>query len=183
MRRKYLTAAVALAVVSSLTLSSCIGSFQLSNKILAWNQQISSKFVNELVFICFWIVPVYEISALADLIVINSIEFWSGKNPVEAQTTVIDGSDARYQVERNMAGYTITNISDGSVVRFDFKEDDNSWWLSTDDGDPIKIMEYVDDSHVRMLNGDGGFTQVDLSQEGVMAYCQMAMSGCYAMTE
>ena len=62
--------------------SSCIGSFRLTNKLLAWNQTIDSKFVNELVFIAFCIVPVYPISAMADLIVINSIEFWSGENPV-----------------------------------------------------------------------------------------------------
>ena len=38
-----------------------------------------SKFVNELVFFAFWILPVYEVSGLADLLVLNSIEFWSGK--------------------------------------------------------------------------------------------------------
>ena len=47
-------------------------------------------------FIAFWIVPVYEISALADVLVINSIEFWSGSNPVAdvGNVKTIDGKDA-----------------------------------------------------------------------------------------
>ena len=82
MKKKSLTLLLATTVASSILFSSCIGSFGLTNKLLTWNRSIDSKFVNERVFIAFWIVPVYEISALADVLVINSIEFWSGSNPV-----------------------------------------------------------------------------------------------------
>ena len=50
MKRKYLSVALILTVAASISLSSCIGSFQLTNKVLAWNQQVGDKFVNELVF-------------------------------------------------------------------------------------------------------------------------------------
>ena len=84
---------MATTLASSVLFSSCIGSFGLTNKLLDWNRNIDSKFVNELVFVAFWIVPVYEISALADILVLNSIEFWSGNNPVADAGTVktIDG--------------------------------------------------------------------------------------------
>lgn len=59
--------------------SSCIGSFPLFNKTLAWNKKLSNKFVNELVFIVGS--PVYALFGLADLLVLNSIEFWSGSSP------------------------------------------------------------------------------------------------------
>ena len=55
--------------------SSCIGSFGLFNNILEWNKGISNKFVGELAFIGLWIVPVYEISLMADALVFNTIEF------------------------------------------------------------------------------------------------------------
>ena len=84
MKRKYLSVALILTVAASISLSSCIGSFQLTNKVLAWNQQVGDKFVNELVFFAFWILPVYEITGIADLLVINSIEFWSGKPALSA---------------------------------------------------------------------------------------------------
>ena len=89
---------MATTLASSVLFSSCIGSFGLTNKLLSWNSNIDSKFVNELVFIAFWIVPVYEISALADVLVLNSIEFWSGSNPVADAGTVktINGKDGVY---------------------------------------------------------------------------------------
>ncbi|MDE5626998.1 MAG: DUF3332 domain-containing protein, partial [Candidatus Amulumruptor sp.] len=106
--RKFMkpVAAILAATFLGLTSSSCIGSFALTNKLLGWNRQIDSKFVNELVFVAFWVLPVYEVSALADLIVINSIEFWSGNNPVSASTQTIKGANGeRYLVERDAAGY------------------------------------------------------------------------------
>ena len=103
--KKRLLPVCAVVLASSMLFSSCIGSFGLSNKVLSWNQQISNKFVNELVFIGFWILPVYEISMLADMLVLNSVEFWSGSNPVVAGQKVVNGENGRYLVEWNKDGY------------------------------------------------------------------------------
>ena len=109
MKKKSLTLLVAATLASSVLFSSCIGSFGLSNKLLDWNRNIDSKFVNELVFVAFWIVPVYEISALADILVLNSIEFWSGSNPVADAGTVktIETKDGTYAIETQKDGYHI----------------------------------------------------------------------------
>ena len=77
MKKRFLTVAVILAVAGSLMFTSCIGSFGLTSKIHDWNSQVGNKFVNEVVFFAFWILPVYELSMLADVLVINSIEFLS----------------------------------------------------------------------------------------------------------
>lgn len=181
MKKSYLTVAVILALTGSIMFTSCIGSFKLSNKVLSWNKQIGSKFVNELVFFAFWILPVYEITTLADVLVINTIEFWSGSNPV-AETKVIDGKDAKYKVERNMYGYTITNLSDKSVIKFNHDEADDSWSVSAN-GKSTKFMEFVDDTHVKMITPEGDFREVELSQEGVYAYQQIATSMQFAMAD
>ena len=62
-------------LVGAVTLSSCIGSFGLTNKLLDWNKGLSNKFVNELVFIL--ISPAYAVCGLADLLVLNTVEFWT----------------------------------------------------------------------------------------------------------
>lgn len=180
MKKTYLTTAVVLTLASSVMMSSCIGSFALTNKVLAWNKQIGSKFVNTLVFVGLHILPVYELSVIADILVINSIEFWSGDNPVTASTRVIDGKDAKYLVKCDKSGYTITNLSDKSVVKFDYNRADNSWSLNAN-GQSTKFMQFVDDSHVKMITPSGDFKTVELSQEGVMAYEQMANANFYAM--
>lgn len=173
MKKKYFTVAMALLLSCSMLTTSCIGSFSLSNKLLSWNKQVGSKFVNELVFFAFWILPVYEVSLLADVLVLNSIEFWSGSNPVAQGRSVIDGKDGRYLVDCDGKGYTITSENDGSVVRLDFDEEDRSWSV-TADGNTYELLTFVDDTHVKMPTVDGGYTTVELSQAGVFAYQQMA---------
>ena len=75
--KKSKTFLVCAMLSGSVLFSSCIGSFGLWNSLKDWNQGVSNKFVNELIFLAFHIVPVYEIAYLADALVLNSIEFWS----------------------------------------------------------------------------------------------------------
>lgn len=175
MKRKYLTVAVVMALATSLLGTSCIGRFQLTNKLLSWNHQVGNKFVNELVFFAFWILPVYEVSALADLLVLNSIEFWSGSNPVAQGKKMIDGKDGKYLVECDGKGYTITSQNDGSVVRLNFNQEEQSWSVVTDDKEYL-LMTFVDDTHVRMPAADGTYKIVELSEQGLYAYQAEAMS-------
>lgn len=180
MKKMYLSVAVVMTIVSSLMMSSCIGSFALTNKLLDWNKRIGDKFVNELVFFAFWIIPVYEVSALADILVINSIEFWSGSNPVACGTKVIDGEDGRYLVECDGKGYNIKSENDGSIVRLDFNEDEKSWSV-TSNGETHTFMTFVDDTHVKMVTPQGDYQIVELSQAGVFAYQQIATSNHFAL--
>lgn len=175
MKRKYITVAVALVLCASFVTTSCIGSFTLTNKLLSWNRQVGNKFVNELVFFAFWVLPVYEVSALADALVLNSIEFWSGSNPVAQGRSVIDGQDGRYIVDCDATGYTITSENDGSVVRLDFDQKDQSWNAVIGD-ESYKLLTFIDDTHVAMPSPDGSTTIVELSQPGVYAYQDMIHS-------
>lgn len=173
MKRKFTTVAVVLALIGSMTMTSCIGSFSLTNRLLSWNHQVGSKFVNELVFVAFWILPVYEVSALADVLVINSIEFWSGNNPMASSRSIIDGKDGRYLVDCDGKGYTITSENDGSVVRLDFDSEDRSWDVTVD-GKTMQLMTFVDDTHVKLPVAEGGEIVVEVSADGLMAYREMA---------
>lgn len=175
MKKKFMTVGLVLTLVGSMTMSSCIGSFSLTSKLLNWNRQVGSKFANELVFFAFWILPVYEVSGLADLLVLNSIEFWSGNNPVAKGKKVIEGQDGRYLVECDGKGYTITSENDGSVARLDFDDDSRTWSVTANDM-TYPLMTYVDDTHVLMPGADGTKVAVEISQEGVFAYQQMAAS-------
>ena len=166
MRKKSLTLLVATTLASSVLFSSCIGPFGLTNKLLSWNSNIDSKFVNELVFIAFWIVPVYEISALADVLVLNSIEFWSGSNPVADAGTVktINGKDGVYTVETQKDGYHIDLV---------FNEADKSWSVEAD-GEATKLLKFTENDEVVMYLPDGKEMNVELNQAGVLAFRQVA---------
>lgn len=163
MRKKFFSVALICALCASLTLPSCIGSFSLTSKLLSWNKNIDNKFVNELVFIAFWIVPVYEVSGLADILVLNSIEFWSGSSPVAKGKSYIDGKDGKYLVECDGKGYDITSLNDGSTTRLNFHSEDNSWTLQGLSGKEYPLVTFIDDTHVAVPTIDGTSRIVDLA--------------------
>ncbi len=76
---------VALALGVLVAMSGCYGNFNLTHKLWKWNGEVGKKWVNEGVFLGLNIIPVYFFATLGDAIVFNSIEFWTGKNPVMAK--------------------------------------------------------------------------------------------------
>ena len=174
MKKKGFTLLMAATLASSVLFSSCIGSFGLTNKLLDWNRNIDSKFVNELVFIAFWIVPVYEISALADILVLNSIEFWSGNNPVADAGSVktIEGKDGIYTVETKKDGYHIQKEGEEKAIDLVFDETDKSWSVEAD-GEATKLLKFKDNDEVVMFLPDGKEMNVELNQASVLAFRQV----------
>lgn len=170
MKKNYVYVGAILMLAATLPLQSCIGSFSLTNKVLSWNNQVGSKFVNELVFFAFWILPVYEVTSIADLLVINSIEFWSGTNPMTASVKAVDTDHGRYLIDCDGKGYTVTHAETGEKTRLEFIEESQTWAFEGAEGELVPFMTFVDDSHVRMIKPDGDMMLVDLSEQGMMAY-------------
>ncbi len=152
---------LSIALASTLLLSSCIGSFALTKKCYNWNNSLGDKWINELVFIGLNIIPIYDICLLADAIVFNSIEFWTGDNPVALNTEIINTDNGQYLVETNENGYTITKGEE--TVQF---INENDVWYINQDSQKIELFQFVDDYHICMNLGN---TQkvVELSQAGV----------------
>jgi len=64
--------------------SACFGSFNLTRKAYQFNKGVSpDKWVRWLVFMV--VSPIYPLAGLVDVMFANSVEFWSGKNPITAQ--------------------------------------------------------------------------------------------------
>ncbi|MBD5355482.1 MAG: DUF3332 domain-containing protein [Bacteroides sp.] len=177
MKKNTLTVAAIISIAAMLPMQSCIGNFNLTRKVLAWNNQVGNKFVNEIVFFAFWILPVYEVTSVADLLVLNSIEFWSGNNPLQASTKTVDTEQGRYYIACDDKGYTIT-APNGDVVRLDFETDSNTWEVITEEGEAYPFMTIIDDNHVKMIDKDGMMRMVELSEQGVMAYSSVVSGSC-----
>jgi hypothetical protein len=94
MKRASRLLAVMCVAVLSLHVSGCFGKFSLTRAMWDFNKNVSSnKFLQWAVFLVMVIVPVYSVGALVDALVINSIEFWTGENPVASAGT--PGEDSR----------------------------------------------------------------------------------------
>jgi len=133
--------AVAMIAVMGFAMTGCVGSFALTNKVLDWNKGLGNKFVQEIVFLGFHIIPVYPITIFGDAIILNLIEFWTGSNPVALNEGV-------NQIEMNGQMYTV-NIAEDHITILDesgtlvndlrFNNNDNTWY-SVFDGKVEKLM-------------------------------------------
>lgn len=162
-------------VAGALMLGSCIGSFSLTNKVLAWNRGLSDKFINEVVFIV--ISPVYGVTSIVDLFVLNSVEFWTGKNPVAKVGHVenVWGKDGKmYAVKTMKDGYEITKPT-GEKVSFVYNKKENSWSMQQD-GETREIFRFNADGTVQANLRNGEQMNVSLNEEG-MYRLRMAVNG------
>ena len=169
MKKNRLAGALALLLISSVGFQSCIGSFSLTNRVLTWNKQVNNKFVNELVFFAFWILPVYEVTAAADLLVINSIEFWSGNNPLEASNRIIESEQGDYLLATTKTGYNVTSPN-GDMICFKFNDESKTWSFSKGNDESVEFLRFIDENHVQVIGLDGQFVDVELNKEGVESY-------------
>lgn len=177
MKKKFMVIASAVVVGSSILFSSCIGSFALSNKFLAWNKTVDSKFVNEVLFVV--LQPAYAITMLADVLVLNSIEFWSGENPVEAGIIKsVESENGVYTVETLENGYNIKNEA-GEEMELIYNKEDNTWSMVQNE-ESTKLIKFTEDNKAIVYLPDGIEQKVELSADGVLALKQ-AKSGFYGV--
>jgi hypothetical protein len=67
-------------VATALLCTSCLGPNKTFISLGKWNDTATDyKWANEAIFIGLWIVPVYEVCYLGDVVILNSIDFWSEK--------------------------------------------------------------------------------------------------------
>lgn len=169
MKRNKLTL-VAIVLSGSFLFSSCVGSFSLFNRLSSWNRTIGNKFVNELVFLAFNIVPVYGIAYLADALVINSIEFWSGTNPMANVGDVkkVKGENGNYMVKTLGNGYSITKEGETTTMDLIYDKEANTWNVVAN-GETAELIKINNDGTASLNLPDGGKMNVTLDAQGVMA--------------
>jgi hypothetical protein len=120
--RKRIIAAVVMGSFLTVT-TACYGPFNLTKNVYQWNSnikgssEVNEKWMKEFVFFGMIIIPVYMFSALLDAFIFNSIQFWSGSNPVKANDA---GGDGATRVVR-LGGLTVTMVENdrGTAVTYE----------------------------------------------------------------
>jgi hypothetical protein len=120
-RRNLRTTAIVMVMIVSFISTGCLGRFAAFNKLSAWNQKVTNdKFLNEIIFLAFNIIPVYGVALLADAVVFNSLEFWGEKNPMMSEGThqkVVESGDLKVVQDFRQMGELKT-----MEARFYFKD-------------------------------------------------------------
>ncbi len=104
--------------------SACFGSFQATRKLYAFNKGVGDKWIVEVVFLAMNIIPIYGLAAMGDAIIFNSVEFWTGDNPMASvsttgmqdgrnlrQTRVVNGDERAVILEEIKAGAVLSTTT------------------------------------------------------------------------
>jgi len=107
---------VALLAAMSPIMVSCFGAFPLTKTIYKLNKGIEPELLRHVVFWVFVIVPVYWVAAVADAVVFNLVDFWTGTELVGGSTTNPDGSAVALAPSADGREALMTLSRDGRVV-------------------------------------------------------------------
>lgn len=170
MKHVKLTVAMFLASWFLLVQTGCFGRFALVRKVYEFNDDIAGddlggRFIKNLVYWVFNIIPVYGIAGFLDGIIFNLIEFWTGSNPlamVEGQQEiqlVRKGNDLfKMTASKNtMHVKQLKGANAGQEVTFVWQPNENTWYMIQNDeytklaDIQIGILETT--AHVYLPNG------------------------------
>jgi uncharacterized protein DUF3332 len=77
---------IAVTILCSMGLvasTGCFGSFTTVKRLYRWNETVdANKWAKWGVFVSVMVVPIYPCATIWDMIFTNSVEFWSGRNPM-----------------------------------------------------------------------------------------------------
>ncbi|MCB9795254.1 MAG: DUF3332 family protein [Alphaproteobacteria bacterium] len=128
-RRSFLATTLPLTALAA---SGCIGSFALTKRVYSWNRGMGSPVVQEVIFLIFLIIPVYSVVLTIDGLLLNTIEFITGSNPLaraegeeaEAVAELEEGTRVRFRRRRGQLEVQLIH-PDGrrSLRRFEQTED------------------------------------------------------------
>lgn len=114
-----LTAVSLTAVLSvSALLPGCYGQFALTRKLYAWNGHVTGNpIARSAIMWAFLIIPVYELAGLGDFFIFNTVEVFSGSNPVADANGVRElDRDGHHYVIRPVGEDTFEVLCDGELT-------------------------------------------------------------------
>lgn len=157
-------------MAGALLCSSCfVGSFGLFNSYAKWQTHMTnSKFVNAIVG--FIIGPIVgSVTLFIDTLVLNTIEFWSGTNPMQAnigKTQQVLGSDGRYYAVTTLEnGYEI-KAPTGEVSLFTYDQKKDAWSL-TQNGQTRELFRFNQDGTITTVLPEGQQLTVTPNEAGL----------------
>lgn len=171
---KNILKSIALTVILGLsagTLINCYGSFSLIRKVYNWNGTVGDKFVNTAVMWVLMIIPVYEFTGLIDFLVLNTIQFWTGRNPMamapgEKDIRIVKVQDKQYEVTATQNRLDIVPLNQAArkeKITMIYQPDKGQWIYKIGNRTGIAgSMDQNNQNTVKLYHPDGQVVRVAL---------------------
>ncbi len=156
---------IALLLVAVL-LSGCTGSFRLTNKVYNFHRSMNDKWMDELAFVVMAYLPVYAIAILGDAVIFNSIEFWTGNNPIQAKASddsvkIARAGDLKAVMLRG-ADDTVRVVAyrqDKEVTSFVLAKSDENVAIKDKNGDIVYYSKMGPDGSISLYDKDNSLVR------------------------
>ena len=109
MKRFIVLLMMAAALVPSL--GGCFGKFAVTRKVYELNASVQDRYLRNVVTWAFIFFPVYWVSGVLDLFIFNTVEFWSGRNPVAA-------GERHFRYSRGDEQFNVRAVKNNDLVTF-----------------------------------------------------------------
>lgn len=162
-KTKWLTL-VALLSLGIFTTQNCYGRFVLTGKIYNWNGSMGNKFVKSILMWVLLIIPVYEVCALIDFVVLNTLEFWTGSNPLamspnDKEIQIVENSGRTFELTATQNRFDIKVLKGeeaGKSIALVFNTNEQAWYMQNEKG-TFKVAEVSpeDQAKVKLFHPDG----------------------------
>ena len=111
------------AIAISLVAGGCYGPFNFTRRLHAWNDRVggSSRWQEEFIFLLLTWAPVYGLAVTADALLFNSLEFWTGTNPVQPPVHAwqrLDRGGETISLAATPEGGVVVRDADGQAVAY-----------------------------------------------------------------
>lgn len=140
---------VVVMALSVSTLSGCMGQMATTGLVSKFNLElVDNRYARQGVFLL--LSPVYGIASVADMFLFNSVEFWTGKNPISGRSpAVVDSKmDAiikvNSQLDKSLTEAPIQANIDGIETTIMQQIDENTLQMN---------ISYLDGTH-KILRGE-----------------------------
>lgn len=159
MRQRTMSLLTGSLLLASLGLQGCYGQFGLTHKLYHWNGTLGDKWVNSVVMVGLNVIPVYGFAMVADGLVLNAVEFWTGKNPVamgpserQTQVATIQGRDFIITGTQNRLDL-VPAKGDVKPITLKFDPEQKAWYAEFQ-GERRKVA-VQDDNRLTLLLPNG----------------------------
>jgi hypothetical protein len=128
---------LSLLVACTFTLSTtgCFGSFALTKTVKGFGDGISSNVIIKEIVFFIGTLPIGGFCMFADWLVFNTLEYWTGSNPVAL-------GDTYHETDANGNSVTAVKMEDGSLyMRLDAASGESQELVLQQDEDIIRILD------------------------------------------
>lgn len=160
----------ALASFLMVSMFGCYGNFALTRKVYDFNGSVTQdKYINNLVFWLMSFIPVYPLAATVDVVLLNTIEFWTGSNPLameagaeKIQYATIDGNEFKLRMTNDTLSIEeLSGANKGQLVEVKYDAASQSWYLQQESS-KLKIATMQGDM-LNLIYPSGNTLNVELS--------------------